>query len=117
MAMHYEIDNLGKFKVVRITGNIENQTSTKVLSDEISRLADQGSHHFLFDLKATDYLDSAGISVFIYCLCDAGENGGSVFCIAGDTQVRKVLEMVGLDRMMKLYSTIEEFSEAEGAAP
>jgi len=112
--MQYEIDGLGKFKVVRITGNIENEKCTKVLSDEISRLVEQGNHHFLFDLKGTDYLDSAGISVFIYCLCDAHENGGSVFCIAGDTQVRKVLEMVGLDRMMKLYMTIEEFAEAHG---
>jgi len=115
--MHYEIDNFGKFKAVRITGNIENETCTKVLSDEISQLAKDGSHHFLFDLKATDYLDSAGISVFIYALCDAHENHGSVFCLAGDTQVRKVLEMVGLDRMMKLYNNIEEFSEAEGVKP
>jgi len=112
--MQYEIDNLGKFKVVRITGNIENETSTRVLNQDISQLIEQGNHHFLFDLKATDYLDSAGISVFIYCLCDAHENGGSVFCIAGDTQVRRVLEMVGLDRMMKLYSTIDEFAETHG---
>jgi len=112
--MQYEIDNAGKFKVVRIIGNIENETSTKVLNQDISQLIEQGNHHFLFDLKATDYLDSAGISVFIYCLCDAHENDGSVFCLAGDTQVRKVLEMVGLDRMMKIYATAEEFSAAHG---
>jgi stage II sporulation protein AA (anti-sigma F factor antagonist) len=112
--MEYKIDTLGKFKVVRITGNIDTDASTKVLDDEISVLADGGHHHFVFDLKQTDYLDSAGISIFIHCLCDANERGGSVLSVAGDNQVRKVLEMLGLTRLIKTYQSIEDLAKDQG---
>jgi anti-anti-sigma factor len=112
--MEYKIETLGKFKVISVTGNIDTDAGTKVLDDEISRCADEGNHHFVFDLKATDYLDSAGISVFIHCLCDANERGGSVFIVAGDNQARKVLEMMGLTRMIKTYDTVEDFAKDQG---
>ncbi|MBD3241815.1 MAG: anti-sigma factor antagonist [Chitinivibrionales bacterium] len=107
--MDYRVDDLGKFKVIRITGNIDTEASSKLLDDEISVLVDKGVHHFLFDLKRTSYLDSAGISIFIHCLCDVQENNGSIYIIADDSQVRSVLEMVGITRLIKTYDNEEAF--------
>ena len=107
--MKYEIEARNKFTMIHIIGNIDTHQSTKVLDDEISRMIDDGHHHFVFNLERTTYLDSAGISIFIHCLCDVQENSGSIYIIARDSQVSKVLEMVGINRLIKTYGTEGEF--------
>lgn len=107
--MNYTVEDCGTFKMVRITGNIDTEMSTKILDDEVSVLVDKGFHHFVFDLKGTTYLDSAGISIFIHCLCDVQENNGSIYIIAEGNQVFTVLEMVGITRLIKTYKDEEAF--------
>jgi anti-anti-sigma factor len=107
--MKYEIEDKGSFKMIHIIGNIDTEENTKKLDDDIFACIKNGHHHFVFNLEKTTYLDSAGISIFIHCLCDVQENKGSVYIIAKDNQVRKVLEMVGIDRLMKTYGSEAEF--------
>jgi len=113
--MKYEIEEKGRFKMVHIIGNIDVATN-KELDDAISALVEQGNHHFVFNLKRTTYLDSSGISIFIHCLCDVQQNNGSVYIIAEDNQVRRVLEMVGINRLIKTFSSEKEFLDAQNAA-
>jgi anti-anti-sigma factor len=111
--MKYEIEEIGKFKMIHIIGNIDTSESTKILDNEISRFIRQGHHHFVFNLERTTFLDSGGISLFIHCLCDVQENKGSVFIIAEENQVRRVLEMVGINRLITTYYSEREFRTAQ----
>jgi stage II sporulation protein AA (anti-sigma F factor antagonist) len=115
--MKYTVDDCGKFKMIRIFGNIDAETSTKILDEEVSVLMEKGFHHFVFDLKGTTYLDSAGISIFIHCLCDVQENKGSIYLIARENEVRQVLEMVGITRLIKTYACEESFCKEHVDAP
>ena len=114
--MKFEIEDKGRFKMIHIIGNIDAAVSTKVLDDEIGTLIDSGNHHFVFNLERTTYLDSAGISIFIHCLCDVQQNNGSVYIIAEDNQVRRVLEMVGINRLIKTYDNEKDFSNEQKVA-
>jgi len=109
--MQYDIEEVGQFKMIHIRGNIDSNTSSKLLDNEISRLIEMGHHHFVFNLQKTTYLDSAGISVFIHCLCDVQENKGSIYILAENNQVYKVLEMVGINRLIKTYTDESEFKK------
>ena len=110
--MKFEIETVGRFQMIHIVGNIDTETSTKILDDEISALIEKGNHNFVFNLERTTYLDSAGISIFIHCLCDVQENNGSVYIIAEDNQVRRVLEMVGINRLIETYGSRDDFLKA-----
>jgi anti-sigma B factor antagonist len=110
--MKYEVEDIGKFTMLHIIGNIDTSESTKILDNEISRLIRQGRHHFVFNLERTTFLDSGGISLFIHCLCDVQENKGSVFIIAEQNQVRRVLEIVGINRLITTYYSEKEFRSA-----
>ncbi|MGA2506880.1 MAG: STAS domain-containing protein [Chitinispirillaceae bacterium] len=110
--MKYEIEDRGQFKMIHIIGNIDSSESTKILDNEISRLIRQGNHHFVFNLERTTFLDSGGISLFIHCLCDVQENKGSMFIIAEENQVRRVLEIVGINRLIKTYYSEKDFFDA-----
>ncbi len=109
--MQYEVEDRGRFKMINIIGNISLEVSTKVLDDTISELIDNGNHHFVFNLERTTYLDSSGIGIFIHCLCDVQENDGSIYIIAADSQVKEVLRMVGIDRLIKVYDSEDEFTK------
>ncbi len=110
--MKFEIENCGKFKMIHIFGNIDTTSTTQILDEEISKSIESGNHHFVFNLEKTTYLDSAGISIFIHCLCDVQENNGSVYIIAEDNQVRRVLEMVGINRLIKTFNSSKDFISA-----
>lgn len=114
--MKYEIEDRNRFKMIHIIGNIDTNESTKLLDDAISNLISQGFYHFIFNLERTTYLDSAGISIFIHCLCDIQQEKGSVFIIAEDNQVRRVLEMVGINRLIKTYNSEKELMNAQKIA-
>jgi len=107
--MKYEIEDKGTFKMIHIMGNIDTESNTKKLDEDIFNAIKSGNHHFVFNLERTTYLDSAGISIFIHCLCDVQENKGSVYIIAQDSQVRRVLEMVGISRLIKTYDSESDF--------
>jgi anti-anti-sigma factor len=107
--MQYEIEEKGRFSMIHIIGNLNHELSTKILDDAISARIKQGHHNFVFNLERASYLDSTGISIFIHCLCDVQENNGSIYIIAEDTQVREVLRMVGIDRLVKVYDSEDEF--------
>jgi anti-sigma B factor antagonist len=107
--MLYEIEDKGAYKMIFISGNIDTEVDTKKLDKEINAAIKSGDHHFVFNLEHTMYLDSAGISIFIHCIRDVQENNGSVYIIAQDTQVRRVLEMVGINRLIKTYANEDEF--------
>jgi anti-anti-sigma factor len=107
--MKYEIEDKGAFKMIHVIGNIDTDSNTKKLDADIFSAIKLGNHHFVFNLERTTYLDSAGISIFIHCLCDVQENKGSVYIIAQDNQVRKVLEMVGINRLIKTFDSESDF--------
>jgi anti-anti-sigma factor len=107
--MKYYLTDLGNFKMIHISGNIDTEEDMKKLDEEIFNCMKNGFHNFVFDLENTTYLDSAGISIFIHCLCDVQENKGSVFIIAKENQARRVLDMVGISRLIKTYNTETDF--------
>jgi anti-anti-sigma factor len=114
--MDYEIEDKGRFKMVHIIGNITPEVGTKVLDENISKLIAEGNHNFVFNLERTTYLDSSGISIFIHCLCDVQENDGSIYIIAEENQVRDVLRVVGIDRLIKVYDSEDEFMVGQKVA-
>ncbi len=111
--MKYEFKEVGIYVMINISGNLDTAESTKQLDNEISKMIVKGSHHFVFNLQRTTYLDSAGISIFIHCLCDVQKNNGSIFIIAEDNQVRRVLEMVGINRLITTYESMKDFLDAQ----
>jgi anti-anti-sigma factor len=107
--MKYEIIPVGDFQMVHLIGNINTNALSQQVVREISDYMRNGYHKFVFNLEQTGYLDSAGISIFIHCLCDIQDHKGSLYIIASESQVRDVLEMVGLSRLIKMYNSTDAF--------
>ena len=107
--MKFELETLGKFKVIHLIGNLDSDAKRLSIDKAIIEQIDKGHHDIVFNLERTTYLDSMGISVFVNCLCEVQSKKGSVFLIAEDQQVLSILEMVGIVRLIKTYKSQAEF--------
>lgn len=45
--MQYEVEDTGKFRMYHIIGNIDSDSSSKLIDDDISRCIAGGRHHFV----------------------------------------------------------------------
>jgi anti-sigma B factor antagonist len=110
--MEYRFESNGTITIVHITGDMDTAATTAQLDGEIGSLVSSGHTNIIFNLENTSYLDSAGISVFIHCLCAVQEKKGWIAIVAQDNQVRRVLEMVGLNRLITTYDSLRDCLDA-----
>lgn len=111
--MEFKISDQGKFKVISVTGDIENDDEARNVTDKITQMTSDGSCHYCFNLEKATYLNSSGVSIFIHALTETEPHEGSVCMIVAESQVRNVVELAGLDKLIKVYPSPEEFEKEE----
>ena len=89
------------------------KTSKNSLIVEITGEID---HHFadevIFNLKDVDFMDSAGIGMIIGRYKLTTKNGGitSVACLSEN--LKRIMMISGLYRIIKIYNTVEEAEQS-----
>jgi len=97
-----------------IIGELDQATAGQLLEPLMEAL-DAGARAILIDLRDCEFIDSTGLSVLVQAhrrLVDENHNPGRLIISGPDPQVRRVLEITGLDRAMGIY---EDRSEALAA--
>ena len=74
----------------------------------IDDLVAAGKARVVVDLHAVDFIDSSGLGVLIGGLKSARKHGGDLRIAAATDQVRAVLKLTNLDRILAPYATVEE---------
>ncbi|MBC7464252.1 MAG: STAS domain-containing protein [Actinobacteria bacterium] len=71
-----------------------------------SVLAD-GQNRIVVDLSSVDFLDSSGLGALIGCLKAARQANGDLRIAAATEQVKLVLQLTNLDRVLTPYASAE----------
>ena len=73
----------------------------------------------LIDLSSCEFIDSTGIALIVraWQRLDNGENGRSLVLCSQNDQVRRVLEITGLELSIPVHSTRDEAMAALTAQP
>jgi stage II sporulation protein AA (anti-sigma F factor antagonist) len=99
-------------RVIAVRGELDLSTASDLegpLEDAIS----SGNASVLIDLTACEFIDSTGIAMIVRTwqrldrAADGAGNGRVVICSYND-QVRRVLEITGLELSIPIHSTREE---------
>lgn len=85
-----------------------NMVAAPPLKARIDDLVTAGKVHLVVDLHAVDFIDSSGLGALIGGLKSARQNGGDLRIAAAGAQVRAVLKLTNLDRILDPYPTVEE---------
>lgn len=112
--MKYEIEEVKDFLILHIIGDMTKKAHLEILDEAITDHIDQGFHKYVFNLEKVEKMDNDGIDLFINCLADVSEHGGGCYMVVEDDDVMTVLTNAGLDKMLTIYRSDEEFSDDHG---
>ncbi len=97
----------GSIGVLRLVGPLD-LLSAAGLRQQIARAVTDGLHRLVVDLAEVPLVDSSGLGALIAGLKTARVAGGDLRIARPTAQARGVLELLGLDRVLRLYPTVEE---------
>jgi anti-anti-sigma factor len=97
------------YYIVDVVGKIDRLKDSIVLKSYINTLLEKETYNVALNLAQVTYLDSGALNVLIYCHNTLHKKGGYLVLIEPNEYVRDVLEVVGLNKLVKIFSTEKEF--------
>ncbi|MFL4477575.1 STAS domain-containing protein [Paeniglutamicibacter sp. ORCA_105] len=97
----------GTYTEVVASGRL-NMVSAPSLRSYVSEVVASGSHRIVINLAQTTFMDSSGLGALIGCLKAARQAGGDLRIAAVQPQVKMVLELTSMDRVLTAYPSAEE---------
>lgn len=107
--MNFSSTEYKGYEVVELVGKIDRLKDSIMLKSHLNALLDKNTRHVALDLSKVTYLDSGALNVLIYAHNALRKREGALVLIQPNEYVRDVLEVVGLDKLVKIYPTDEEF--------
>ncbi|GAB3601269.1 STAS domain-containing protein [Microbacterium tumbae] len=105
--MSFEEADQGTHVVLSPEGKF-NLVAAPPLKARIDDLVAAGKTRLIVDLHAVDFIDSSGLGALIGGLKTARQQGGDLRIAAAGDQVRAVLKLTNLDRILSPYGTVDE---------
>jgi anti-anti-sigma factor len=100
---------ISKYHIIDIIGKIDRLKDSIILKSYINTLLEKNALFIAMDLAQVTYLDSGALNVLIYCHNTLKKKSGNLVLIEPNEYVRDVLEVVGLNKLVTIYSTEQEF--------
>lgn len=101
----------GQFTVLNPEGKLNLVTAPK-LKAQIDDLTASGHVYVAIDLEKVTYIDSSGLGALIGGLKAARTAGGDLRIANAGVQIKAVLTLTNLDRILAPYSSIDEACHA-----
>lgn len=106
MDINYEIDN--RNLIVQLYGELDHHIAEEV-REEIDLTINQNSiKNVIFDFTEMNFMDSSGVGVVIGRYRKVSKLGGKVAAINLNSQVRKIFDLSGMNKIIQIYNTYEE---------
>jgi anti-sigma B factor antagonist len=93
--------------VLKLTGKL-NMVSAPTIREGVASLVAHGSTRVVVDLAGVDFLDSSGLGALISGLKSTRQAGGDLRIASPGEQVRLVLRLTNMERVLIPYESPEE---------
>lgn len=111
LAFRAETEDLDDLRIVGVVGELD-QATVPELRIALDAAIDSGTGSLLVDLSDCAFIDSSGLGALVAARERLIATDGRRFGICGpDEQVRRLLEITGLDKAMGLVATRREALE------
>jgi anti-anti-sigma factor len=96
-------------RTISVRGELDLSTAPE-LEEPLERVLDSGDGSVLIDLSNCEFIDSTGIALIVraWQRLDSGETSRSLVICSHNDQVRRVLEITGLELSIPVHSTRDE---------
>ena len=103
----------GSHTVVAVSEVVDIATSAE-LRKYLADVVEAGARSLVLDLSDVRYLDSTGLTVLVETFRLIGGQSGAMVVVCGESLVRRVLEVTGLDRAFAVRDTLAEAFQVLG---
>ena len=93
--------------VVRLDGRLD-LVSAGEAKQRMVDVVDGGQRRLVVDMANVDFVDSSGLGAIVGVLKAARQAGGDLRIARPTSQLRSILELTMLDRVLRPYETVEE---------
>jgi anti-sigma B factor antagonist len=97
--------------IVDVVGKIDRLTDSLDLKSYINTLVEKDERVIALNLAQVTYLDSGALNVMIYSQNVLSKLGGRLVIIEPNEYVYDVLNVVGFDKLINIYSSEKEFAD------
>ncbi|HEY6497377.1 MAG TPA: STAS domain-containing protein [Trebonia sp.] len=97
----------GRTAVVTAAGEVD-LTNAESLRDALLSALNAGAAGLVVDLTATTFLDSAGVTALVRASRRAHAGDATLRLAVSATSVLRVLNLVGIDRLLEVYPSVGE---------
>jgi anti-anti-sigma factor len=96
-------------RTISVRGELDLSTAPE-LEGPLEQTLDGGEGSVLIDLSSCEFIDSTGIALIVraWQRLDSGEDGHSLVICSQNDQVRRVLEITGLELSIPVHTTRDE---------
>jgi anti-sigma B factor antagonist len=94
-------------RVIVVRGELDLSTAPE-LEEPLEQAVSTGDASILIDLSACEFIDSTGIALIVRAWQRLDGNGNRVVICSANDQVRRVLEVTGLELSIPIHDNREE---------
>ena len=91
MSFSYELSTSGKLTTIRPKGRILDISEAEELINEVGAKIEAGNNKLLFNMKALEYMNSAGLNMLINLLTKSRNHSGEMVLCELSNSVNKLL--------------------------
>ena len=85
-----------------------NLVTAPELRRAVQSVVDEGHTRLALDLSAVEFIDSSGLGALVSGLKMARTAGGDLRLASASDQVTSVLKLTSLDRILRIYPSVDE---------
>ncbi len=105
-----EVKLLGEKRaiVIMVTGELDHHLAARVKEEADIKMRCSNAVNVIFDFSEVSFMDSSGIGVIMGRYKKARMLGGKVVAYGVSTQILRLMEMSGIDKIIRLAPTYEK---------
>jgi anti-anti-sigma factor len=107
-ALTVTVENVDDVPVIRAVGELEIATVPDMRA-KVMEVTERRPRAILFDFRRLSYLDSSGLGILVSARKRLAVHEGEVVIITTQSAVLKALSLSGLDQIMRIYASEEEY--------
>jgi anti-sigma B factor antagonist len=99
--------------VVTVGGELDVATAP-ALRGELDRISAEGATDTVVDLLAVSFVDSVGLGILVEASKRMKARGGALRIVCDDRRIARIIEVTGLDRVLRIHTTLRGALEELG---
>jgi anti-anti-sigma factor len=106
----------GDAHVVTVSGELDVAT-VPGLGDEFARMLNDGAQEVVVDLLGVPFVDSVALGLLAETSRRMAARGGVFRIVCDDRRIVRIIEITGLDRVLRCHSTLRDALESIDGYP